>query len=537
MRAFPVDGAFVIRNATVLDGAGIEPVVADVVVRDGRIASVGPCHDRGITTIDGDGLLVAPGFIDCHCHDDLEMLRHPDRPEKVAQGITTVITGNCGFSLFPFTEASKPDLRRHAGSLLGAVAEGEVFTDFAAYSGALLERGLAINVAPLVGHGPLRLEALGFDSRPATSDEAQIAALRLESQLRQGATGLSLGLVYPPSAFAECDELLALCKVAARCAKPVAAHIRSYEAGLLDATHEFIYLLQASGARGVLSHLQAAGRSNWGLVIPALAALDDAVAVGVDVCFDMYPYLAGSSYALQLLPPSALAGGIEGLKAKFRSRESRGWLKSRLETRGRDEEGWESKVSLIGWEAVLVAGVATAGLKSLEGHSVSDAAKAANCEPFDILERLVLEDDGASALILFQLSDSDLRAAFTHPLHMVGSDGIPRCDGRPHPRAFGAFPRVLSKLVASDGWLSLPQAVRRMTSEPARRFALTDRGVIRAGAVADLVLFEPNFRDLATFEEPRRLAEGARYVWVGGQAILADGRPTGARPGRVLTRI
>jgi N-acyl-D-amino-acid deacylase len=522
----------VVRGATVLDGTGNEGFVADVVVQDGRIASIGRCEED-CPTVDGEGLYLAPGFIDCHCHDDLAMLREPDRPEKVAQGVTTVVVGNCGFSLFPTEPDFEAGLRGHAGGLLGALREGEVFESFSAYAGRMHAQGIAINVSALVGHGPLRLGILGYDKRPATAKERRLTCDGLEKQLQAGAAGLSLGLVYPPSAFADREELVELCRTAARCGKPVAAHVRSYEAGLPEAVDEFLDLLRASGARGVLSHLQAAGRTNWGLVTRALVALDKAQEEGIDVGFDMYPYLAGSSYALQLLPPSALTGGPKALKGRLREPGYRQELRTRLENPERDAEGWQSKIALIGWESVLIAGTEVASLKPLEGKTLLEAAGGG--DPFDVLERLVMEEDGATAVILFQLAEGDLRAALTHPMAMVGSDGIPRQDGRPHPRAFGAFPRVLHKLAKADNWFSLQEAVRRMTSEPAARFGLSDRGVIRPGAIADMVLFDPSFQDLATYEEPRRLAEGARWVWVNGVAVLADGRPTSARPGRAIS--
>ena len=525
---------FVIRGATMFDGFGAEPRVSDVVVQEGKIASVGSSANNDLPTIDGEGLCLAPGFIDCHCHDDLAMLRDPDRYEKIAQGVTAVIIGNCGFSLFPCVSGSEGWLRDHAGGLLGSLSDNEVFGEFADYKRSLLESGIGLNVVPLVGHGPLRLEVLGFDARPANPEERDRIARRLESQLRQGAAGFSLGLVYPPSAFADPEELLALCRVAAKCGKPVAAHIRSYEAGLFDATHEFLGLLRDSGASGVLSHLQAAGRPNWGSVSKVLLALDAASDEGIDISFDMYPYLAGSSYALQLLPPRLLAGGVEALKNLFRSPEKRSWLKDKLDSPEEDSDGWQSKISVIGWVSVLIAGSEVPDLKFLEGRTLEEAAKLTGCHPFDVLERLVLEENGATSLILFQLSEGDLRSAFTHPFHMVGSDGIPRHEGRPHPRAYGAFPRVLYKLALGDQWLSVADAIRRMTSEPAKRFGLSNRGSIVLGARADMVLFEPTFRDLATFENPRTLSAGARYVWISGQAVLAEGCPTGLRPGRVL---
>ncbi|HWD41592.1 MAG TPA: D-aminoacylase [Fimbriimonas sp.] len=525
---------FVIRKATVLDGAGVDRFVADVAVREGRISAIETerCAGDAKETIDAEGLFLAPGFIDAHCHDDLAMLRGPGRLEKVAQGVTTVVVGNCGFSLYPCTANSKEAVRKHASGLLGLTEPDEVFESSSEYR-RTLEGGIGVNVVSLVGHGPLRLSVVGPENRPASGAELEAMERLLQRDL-QHAAGLSLGLVYPPSCFADRRELVCLGKAAGRIGKLVAAHIRSYEAGLLEAVREFIAILRSSGAKGILSHLQAAGRPNWGLVVQALRLLEEAQDEGVEVCFDMYPYLAGSSYALQLLPPSCLSAGIEALKRDLQDASFREGLLRRLEDPHPGADGWQSKIALIGWESVLIAGVNSPSLKSLEGKTLDAAAREQGRAGFDLLVRLVLEDDGASAVILFQLSESDLHAAFTHPLHMVGSDGIPRDVGHPHPRAFGAFPRVLDELSGKKAWFRLEDAVRRMTSVPAQRFGLANRGVIQVGAVADMVLFEEGFRDLATFENPRQCATGASHVWVSGQPVLAHGKPTGALPGRFL---
>lgn len=521
---------FTIRGATVLDGTGEAPFIANVVVGSGRIRKVGEEVEGEI--IDADGLYLAPGFIDCHCHDDLAALREPDRPEKVAQGITTVVVGNCGFSLFPCEESSREAVRAHAAGLLGGVGSDEVFRSFAEYRAALEAGGMAINVIPLVGHGPIRLMELGYDASPASDKSLARMKHELGRQLGQGAAGLSLGLVYPPSAFADRRELVELCRCAAERDKPVAAHIRGYEAMLPDATAEFLDLLQESGARGILSHLQAAGRPNWGLVAKALEAMDEARAAGVDVVCDMYPYVAGSSYALQLLPPTELAGGVDGLKKRLRGKGYREILRARLLDPVKDESGWQSKISLIGWESILIAGTGAAALKEFEGKTLAEIGQ--HSDPFDILVRLLLEDDGATAIILFQLSEDDLRTVFESPLAMVGSDGIPRFEGRPHPRGFGAFPRIWDRLAREKGWLTPATAVARMTSRAASVFGLKDRGVIRPGAGADMILFEPEFCDRATFESPRSLATGMRDVWVAGTPVMRDGSGTGARPGAAM---
>lgn len=521
--------SFTVRGATVLDGTGGEPFVTNVVVEGDRIRHVGDRVEGEV--IDGDGLFLAPGFIDCHCHDDLAALREPDRPEKVAQGVTTAVVGNCGFSLFPHGDLPS-ELRAHAGGLLGDVSVDEVFRDLAGYRDALASRGMAINLVPLVGHGPLRLMEMGYDATPASVESIERMCGRLARQLDQGGAGLSLGLVYPPSAFADRRELVELCRCAARRGKPVAAHIRGYEATLPQSTAEFLDILAESRARGVLSHLQAAGRPNWGLVARALEAMEAARAGGVDVVCDMYPYVAGSSYALQLLPPSELAGGVQALKARLRDPSYRKSLRARLLDPCEDESGWQSKVSLIGWESILIAG---SSLRVYEGQTLAEAGK--DTDPFEVLVRLIEEDDGATAVILFQLSEDDLRTVFDSPLSMVGSDGIPRFKGRPHPRGYGAFPRVWDRLTKQSGWLTPASATAKMTSRAASVFGLKHRGVIREGAIADLALFEPGFCDRATFESPRALATGMRDVWVAGTAVLRDGVATGARPGAVLGQL
>ena len=509
--------------------------MADVAVEGGLITAVESEHRGPIdTVIEADGRFLAPGFIDAHCHDDLELLRNPDRLEKIVQGVTCVVIGNCGLSLYPCNSMSRSAVRDHAAGLLGPLADEEIFDDFRAYRSRLEQQGVALHVVSLVGHGPLRLTAVGPDDRPATLDEQARMEVLLEVQLQQGAAGLSLGLVYPPSAYANREELIGLCKVAKKHCRPVAAHIRSYEAGLIPAIREFLALLRASGASGILSHLQSAGRPNWGQIPEALAILDEAVAEGIDISFDMYPYLAGCSYALQLLPLDVWSAGIGDLKQRLQDPTFCQDLCRRLESPQVGAGGWQSKVATIGWESILVAGVNAPSLKSIEGLTLAQAGEAARVAPFELLKRLILEDDGASSVVLFQLSEGDLRSAFTHSLHMVGSDGIPRATGRPHPRAFGTFPRVIATIVKKSHWLTLGEAVRRMTSTPAERFGLANRGRIHPGYFADLVLFNNDFRDQATFENPRRLAKGVSHVWVEGVPVLTYGSPAGNRPDRLL---
>jgi N-acyl-D-amino-acid deacylase len=526
-----------IRGARVVDGTGAPWFRADLRIAGGRIAAIGPALSAHAdeTVIDAAEAYLAPGFIDAHCHDDLIGLREPTRPEKLAQGVTTVVVGNCSFSLYPAVPTSREALRAHFSSLLGDTRPEEVFDDLAEYRAALHAGGIAPNLVSLVGHAALRLAIVGQEARPAR--EAEIASMQalLARQLAQGAAGLSLGLVYPPSAYADRAELLALAETVQAHGRLLTAHVRSYEAGLLASIAEFLDLLRASGAAGLLSHLQAAGRPNWGSIPAALQMLDAARAEGIDVSFDMYPYPAGSSYMLQLLPPAAQSGGMGALRARLRDPKQRAGLRRWVEEGG-DDPHQQSKVSLIGWGNVRLSAIGDAALKPLEGLSMTDAAARVSMAPFDLMTTLIEADDGQTGIVLFQLDEADLRAACTHCLHMFGSDGLPRPGTKPHPRGFGAFPRAIRRLACEEGWFPLEDAVRRMTSMVAQRFGLGDRGLLRPGMVADLVLFEATIADQATFDEPTRLATGVRQVWVAGETVFAEGQPTGRLPGRLIAR-
>ena len=524
-----------IRRARVIDGTGAPWFRADVRIAAGRIAAVGPdLPVAGARVVEAGDRYLAPGFIDAHCHDDAAFLREPTRPEKVLQGVTTVVVGNCSFSLYPARPASAEALRLHFSGLLGETAPDEVFDSLDAYRSALHGRGIGPNLVSLVGHAALRLAAMGYDDRPATPAEVAAMVALLDAQLAAGAAGLSLGLVYPPSAYAEAPEMTALAETVRRHGRVLAAHVRSYEAGLVGAVDEFLGLLRASGAAGLLSHLQSAGRPNWGGVPKAIARLEAARAEGLDVSFDMYPYPAGSSYMLQLLPPEAQAGGLAPLLARLHDPAERAALRDWVERGPADPHAAQSKISLIGWANVLVSGVGAPGLKRFEGLRMDAAAAAAGLDPFDLMVRFVEDDAGQTAIVMFQLDEADLRAACTHCLHMFGSDGLPRPGTRPHPRAYGTFPRVIGKLARADGWFGLEDGVRRMTSMPAGRFGLADRGVLRPGLAADLVLFADDTIDRATFADPVQMPHGITDVWVAGEAVVEDGAVTGRLPGRVL---
>jgi N-acyl-D-amino-acid deacylase len=530
-----------IRDVRLIDGTGAPWYRADLISEDGRIAAITPPGRgeaaAGDAVIEADGRYLAPGFIDSHTHDDLISLRHPDRLEKVVQGVTTVVGGNCGFSLFPAVPASRGALRDHFGRLLGEVADHEVFTDYRSFAGRVNETGLSSNFVALVGHAALRLAVMGFDNRPATAAERQQMCSLLAEQFEQGAAGLSFGLVYPPSAYADDAELRALAGVASASGRLLAAHIRSYEGGLLSSVDEFLEILRGARTAGLLSHLQAAGQPYWGKAAEAAKRLEQAREEGIDVSFDMYPYPAGSSTILQLLPPSAQAGGFEALAARLRDPRQRSALRAAIEDGVGGDAGWDSKIGLIGWHNVRVSGVDEPALKEAQGASLAALGERWGKSPFEAMVDLILGDLGRTSVVMFQLSEDDLATVLSHRLHMLGSDSLPREGSLPHPRACGSFPRFIGHYALTNRLMPLEEAVRKMTALPAQRFRLLDRGLLRPGMVADMVLFGRHVMDGATFDEPLLPPTGIDDVWVGGEPVIAGGQPgpgLAARPGRLL---
>ncbi|MBV9642925.1 MAG: D-aminoacylase [Verrucomicrobia bacterium] len=523
----------IFRNARVVDGTGAPWFRADVGVFGDRIAAVGKINEAtALEEIDAKGSYLSAGFIDSHTHDDVALLDDPHHAAKLLQGVTTVVVGNCSFSNYP--SAGEEETLQHLASLLGEVKPKQMFHDFSSYRSRLNAAGIALNVVSLVGHGPLRLAVMGFARREATRCEIDQMGRLLGQQLQQGAHGLSFGLAYPPSAYAGRRELVRLAEVVNQHDRLLAAHIRSYGGELLESIQEFLDILQASGAKGLLSHLQVAGKPYWGMMPRALELIDQARNEGVDVSVDMYPYPAGSSTILQLLPPSVQEGGIAALLRRLAIGTERERIRQLTESGA--ETGWESKIALIGWDKVRIGSASHPELKRFEGKTFSEAANLSGLSPFEFTLHAIRLDAGKTNIIMFQLSEEDLRVVHQYRLQMVGSDSIPRHGGKPHPRMFGSFPRVIGRLAMKQRLIPLEEAARRMTSLPAQRFQLLDRGVIRPGLIADLALFSNEFLDRATFEDPQQNPTGLEGLWVNGVRTVKLGEILADLPGRVITR-
>jgi len=486
-----------LSNATVFDGTGQAPQRASILLDGKRIAAIGPnVSAADCQTMECQGLAVAPGFIDIHSHSDLQVIE--GRKEKLKQGVTLEVVGNCGFSPFPYS-GDAAALREFGSGILGRTDEWG-WPDAAAYLKALAESASKDSALSLVGHGSLRIAVCGpGQGTPSTAQLDRMAGI-LDESLAAGCAGFSTGLMYAPSSSAQAPELEHLCKVVARRGKFYATHQRSYASTLLEATREQISLAEKTDCRLQISHLQAAGRANWGLQQPALDEIEAAHARGVDVEFDIYPYQCGSTVLTQCLPQWTLDGGNAALLKRLRDAEMRKTI-------------WEEmKAAPRYWSDVTISSVATAANEPLVGKTVAEIAELRGVDAENAAMDLLVEEEAAVNIVSFNQSEENLRQLITHPLCSVITDGF-YVRGKAHPRLYGTYPELLGKLVRERGWLSLSEAIHKSTGKPAGRLKLADRGVLRAGHVADLVVFDAEqISSPATYDEPNRDPRGIVHV-------------------------
>lgn len=494
------------QGGLLVDGTGGAPSRGDLWVEGSRIAAGAPAAECKV--IDCTGLAVAPGFIDLHSHSDLQVLE--GRPEKVKQGVTTEVVGNCGFSPFPFEGDPAPLVEFGAG-ILGRPG-GWGWRRAAGYLQAVKSAPLSVGVQSLIGHGSLRIAAMGPRQGAPTAAELDLMESLLEDALDAGCAGFSTGLMYAPGSSAGSDELVRLCRVVARKGKLYATHMRSYSAGLVDAVAEQVDLARAAGCRLQISHLQAAGRDNWGLQQRALERIEAARDTGIDVEFDIYPYQCGSTVLTQWLPQAALDGGTAALMARLSDRASRTAI---LEEMARSTRPL--------WSDVTISGVATEANKGLIGRTVADVAEQRGCGAAETVLDLIAEERAAINVISFNQSEQNLRQLLTHPLCSVISDGF-YVSGKPHPRLHGTFPELLGSVVRERRWMALETAVHKITAKPAARLGLRDRGRLAEGCLADITVFDPaRVASRATYQDPKSDPAGIRLVMREGQVLWTEG--------------
>ncbi len=522
----------------VLDGTGNPWFRADVAIKKGRIATVGNLASASAdTTIDAKDMVVCPGFIDMHSHSDFTLLVNPLAESKVRQGVTTEVIGNCGGSAAPLNNILREDILKTMPMLEEAKLE-LTWSTMGEYISLMQSRGVALNVAPLVGNANIRIFVLGFENCLPTKNELEEMKKILAQTMEDGAFGMSSGLIYPPSCYADTEELVELAKMVAGYGGIYASHIRGEGFTLTNAVKEAIEIGERAGVPVEISHHKASGKANWGKVKQTLRMMEEARERGDNVTCDVYPYTAGSTGLDALLPPTAYEGGVEKLIERLRDPETRGKIKEEM-TRT-SEEGEPDRLGRPEWDTIIIS--YCKGHPDLEGKTIKEIAKEKSVDPFEFVFDLLIEEKASVGIVLFTMCEEDMRYVLSHRLSMVGSDSSARAPygvlgkGKPHPRTYGTFPRILGRYVREEGVLNLENAIRKMTSLPAQKLKLRDRGLIREGMWADIVVMDPKrVIDQATYQKPHRYPKGIEYVLVNGKLVVEHGKHTKALPGRVLS--
>ncbi|QLJ05212.1 D-aminoacylase [Streptomyces sp. NEAU-sy36] len=534
----------VVRDAEVVDGSGEPSYRADVVVDGGRIVSIvkeaaaaGCQRPSAMRELDAEGLVLCPGFIDMHAHSDLALLRDPDHSAKVAQGVTLEVIGQDGLSYAPVDERTLEEVRR---AITGWNGYGEDIDFDWRTVGEYLDRldrgfdgrGIAVNAAYLIPQGTVRALVMGWEDRPASPEELARMRELVAQGLEQGAVGLSSGLTYTPGMYAGDAELTELCRVVASYGGYYCPHHRSYGAGALEAYAEMVELAGRAGCPLHLAHATMNFGVNAGRAGELLDLLDHALDAGADITLDTYPYTPGCTTLAALLPSWASEGGPERVLARLADPAAAGRIRRELEVTGSD--GCHGVP--VEWDTIEVSGVADPALGAHVGRTVSELAEERGEEPWEAARRLLVEDRLGTTILQHVGHEENVRAIMRHRAHTGGSDGILR-GAKPHPRAYGTFPRYLGHYVRESGVLSMEECVAHLTSRPAARLRLPDRGLVREGYRADLVLFDPEtVASGATFAAPRALPAGIPHVLVDGRFAVEDGRRTDVLAGRSVRR-
>ena len=526
--------SLLIKNGTVIDGSGAARVKADVAIAGDTIAAVAPrLPENAARVIDAAALVVAPGFIDIHSHSDFFYEQCPSAESKIRQGVTTEVVGMCSFSPAPCVPESRRQVEAAAHSL-GATLKVR-WSSFQEYLTALAETRPCVNVVHFVGHGPIRYAAMGAENRAPSAGELATMKSLLNEAMGAGAFGLSSGLIYPPSAFAGTDELVALCASMAAHGGQYFTHMRGEADTLLAAIEEAVEISETVGVALQIAHLKSQGRENWPLFDRALELIEAARRRGVPASADVYPYAASSTFMTAMLPEWVHEGGIAKLLQRICDPAARDRI---IAENTRSGDGWGTSHGAIGWDEIMIA---TCPDAEVEGLSLAALATRRGKPPAEAMLDLLVAHDAAVSVVLFTQAEHNVQKALKQPYVMIGSDSLglsagagPHA-GHPHPRMYGTFPRVLGRYARDERLFSHEEAIAKMTGMPAGKLGLRARGLIREGYFADLALFDPvAVSDQATFEDPHRYPSGIPYVIINGNVVVDAGRFNSRPAGRIL---
>ncbi|HKE25878.1 MAG TPA: D-aminoacylase [Bryobacteraceae bacterium] len=532
-RSQPYD--LLIQNGHIVDGTGSPWYAADVAIRAGKVAAIG--HLAGTETrrtIDARGMVVAPGFIDMLGQSELTILVNPHLPSKIFQGITTEITGE-GSSIAPLNDAIlKAD---HVGYEHYGVRPS--WRTFREYFALLAKQGMGINLASYVGATQVRRMVLADEDRAPNAAELERMRALVRQAMQEGAIGVSTSLQYAPAPYAKTEELIALASEASKFGGIYASHIRDEGNGIIGALDEAFRIGREAHIPVEIWHLKAAGKSNWGRMPEIVSHIEQARKAGLDVAANTYAYTAWFNTFSAVIPPWAHDGGDSKLIGRLKDPAARARIRKEMESTAGD---WNNEWQEVpGPESILVCAVQNPKLLPLQGKSIAEIAKLWNKDPINTVFDLLIEDEAFTEVAMSAMSEPDVTLALEQPWVSICNDSQGTApDGllgkeHPHPRAYGTFPRILRKYVREEHKLTLADAIRKFSALPAARMRLPDRGVLKTGMWADVVIFDPaTIRDLATFEQPNQLSEGMRFVLVNGVPVIDEGKMTNALPGKVL---
>lgn len=523
-----------IKNGYIVDGSGKKAFRGNLEIDGEKISRVGDVgggtYDK---TIDANGHVISPGFIDTHSHSDLEILLDPHVKPKTKQGVTTEIYGQDGISMAPLPEKYITTWRKNLAGLEGDSDSIDwTYKTTDGYLNKLSEKGVSLNVAYLVPHGNVRMEAMGLEDRVATRKELQLMKDITRREMEAGAFGLSTGLVYMPCTFSTTNEIIELCRVVAEFDGVFVVHQRNEGEEVLSAMAEVLEIGRESGVKVHFSHFKVCGVGNWGRVPKMLELLDDAKYRGIDVSFDQYPYIAGSTMLALILPPWVHDGGAEMMLDRLKD----GSLRKQIV---RDMiggiQGWESIIKDSGAERVYVSSVASSKNRDTVGKNLIEIGKMRNKDTYEAIFDLIVEEKNAVGMLIFSGSEENVVTLMKRSEQNFCTDGL--LGGKPHPRVYGSFPRVLGKYVREEKVITLEEAIKKMTSKPAGVFNVKNRGLLKPGYYADIVIFDPDtIIDKATFKEPKQFPKGIETVIVNGKLVIEEGKHTGRISGKVLRR-